>query len=413
MEKLLKYLRVVIKYRKLIFYDVLIFTLLAVVLSFILPKKYLATARLLPPPEESEFAGLIGTTGTSLSIPRISSRLARGAGFLRGSTPSDLIGAILLSRTIQERVVTNCDLMRIYKIKKSMEVAVKRLNRETKVKITEEGVVEINVETQDAKLAADIANSYLEELDRFLKESNMSRGKNMRLFIEKRLNSALTELKTAQESLQTFQERHKVVALDEETKAVIDAYAKLKSELLKREMEMALIQNVSASDNVYLSSVKKEIFAFQQKLKEMEGGKSRGRGFGAGFAVPFSQLPAVAAEYARRLRDYRVQEEIYALLVQQYEQAKIMEARDTPTITVLDYARIPEKKSFPKRAIIVFVVFLFSLVGGIGYTFFIEYVESLRSQKPEEYKEWQGFLKTVKNDFSFLFKKKMPESKQG
>jgi tyrosine-protein kinase Etk/Wzc len=374
METLIKYLGIITNYRKLIFYDVLIFTLLGVVISFLLPPKYRASAQILPPPEETEFAGLLGTTG--LSIPKLS-RLARGGSFLRGSTPSDLIGAILMSRTIQERVVNACDLMKVYKIKNSMERAVKTLAEATKIKVSDEGVVEVSVEAPKPKLAADIANAYIEELDRFLKESNMSRGKNMRLFIEKRLATAAEELRAAQESLRVFQERHRVVALDEETKAVIDAYATLKAELLKKEMELGVAQEVSSPENFYVMRIKREIEEFKRQLADIESGRSRGKGFGAGFAVPFSRLPAVSAEYARRLRDYRVQEEIYALLVQQYEQAKILEARDTPTITVLDYARVPERRSFPKRKVIVGLAFILSLLGGVLFAFGLEYKKTL------------------------------------
>ncbi len=399
METLLKYLGILVRYRKLIFYDVLIFTILAIVISFLLPPKYRATAQILPPSEESEFAGVLGAGG--LSIPKLS-RLARGGSLLPGATPSDLIAAILGSRTIQERVIIKCDLMKVYKIKKSMELAVRTLSQATKIRVSEEGVVTIVVEAPKPKLAADIANSYIEELDRFLKESNMSRGKNMRLFIEKRLTSALNELKTAQESLRVFQERHRVVALDEETKAVIDAYASLKAELLKREMELGIVQNVSTPDNFYLAGIKREIAEFRRQLAEIETGK-RGKGYGAGFAVPFANLPAVAAEYARRLRDYRVQEEIYALLIQQYEQAKILEARDTPTITVLDYARIPERRSFPKRRIIVFSAFLLSLFGGVLLAFGLEYRRNL-SQESFIYQEWKKIKNAAKDDLALMHK---------
>lgn len=398
METLLKHLGVLVKYRKLIFYDVLIFTILAIIISFLLSKKYQSTAQILPPSEESEFAGVLG--GSGLSIPRLS-RLARGGSLLPGSTPSDLIAAILGSRTIQERVIITCDLMKVYKIKKSMELAVKTLSQATKIKVSEEGVVTIAVEAPKPKLAADIANSYINELDRFLKESNMSRGKNMRIFIEKRLANALTELKTTQESLRVFQERHRVVALDEETKAIIDAYASLKAELLKREMELGIVQNVSTPDNFYLAGIKREIAEFRRQLAEIESGKKKGKGYGAGFAVSFADLPAVAAEYARRLRDYRVQEEIYALLIQQYEQAKILEARDTPTITVLDYARVPERRSFPKRKMIVISAFLLSFLGSVLLAFGLEYGKNL-PRDSLVYQEWVRIRETTKKDLSLM-----------
>lgn len=403
MEVLLRYLQVIVKYRKMIFYNVLILTIIAAVISFVLPKRYKATAQILPPQEEQDLLGFTTMLSTGLSPSRLS-RLARG-GLFRSASSSDLIAAILASRTIREQVAVECSIIKVYKIKKqSMENAVKLMKKLTKINVTDEGVVQLNVEAKRPKLAADIANAYVMFVDKFLKESNMSRGKNMRVFIEKRLETAEQELKQASDSLKKFQERNKVVALDEETKAVIDAYAQLKSELLKREMDLAISKDFSTPDNPYVLSTKREIDEFRTQLREIETGKSIGKGFGAGFAVSFQKLPAVAQEYARRYRDYKAQEEIYALLLQQYEQAKILEARDIPNITVLDYARIPEKKNFPKRAVIIIVVAVAGILLGILGAISFEYFDYLQKNKPVEYQSWYLIGKTLKDQLKHMIK---------
>lgn len=387
MEIIIKYLQVFIKYRKMIFYNALVFTFIAIIVSFILPKRYRATAQILPPQEEQDLLGFSTMLGANISSSSLS-RIARG-GLFRSATTSDLIAAILQSRTIREEVVSECSIIKLYKVrKKSMERAVKLLKKLTKIKVTDEGIVEINVEAKTPVLARDIANSYISAVDKFLKESNMSRGRNMRIFIEKRLESAERELKQASESLRIFQEKNKLVALDEETKAVIDAYAQLKSELLKKEMELEISKDFSTPDNPYILSTKREVSEFKRQLQELESGK-RKDGFGAGFAIAFNKLPAVAQEYAQKLRDFKVQEEIYAFLLKQYEQAKILEARDTPAITILDYARIPEKKSFPKRAAIILIVFFASAIMGFLVAIINEYLITLQNTKPSEYQSWQ------------------------
>jgi capsule polysaccharide export protein KpsE/RkpR len=252
--------------------------------------------------------------------------------------------------------------MKEYKIKKSLEKALKLLKRITQIWVSDEGVIQVNIVAKNPNLAAQIANTYLTTVDKFLKESNMSRGHNMRVFIEKRLATAESDLKQASDSLKVFQERNKVISLDDETKAVIDAYAQLKSELLKREIELGVNENTSTQDNPYVLSIKREIEEFKNKLQNIETGKKTEEGFGVGFAVPFKNLPALAAEYAQRLGDFKVQEQIYALLIQQYEQAKVLEARDTPNITILDYAKVPEKKDSPKKIKIVLNVFILTLL---------------------------------------------------
>ncbi len=404
MEKFLKYLKVIVKYRKLIVYNVLIVTIAAAVISLVLPKKYKAVAQILPPAEDTDVFGVLSSTG--LSIPRLS-RLARAGSLFRSSTPSDLIGAILQSRTILERIVDRYDLKKVYKVKKGVEPAIKMLAKSTEIRVSEEGVVKIIVEAPKAQLSADIANAYIEEVDRFLKESNMTRGKSMRIFIEKRLVTADEELKQTAESLRVFQERHKIVSVDEEVKAVIETYAKLKAELLKREIELGVSENLATPNNPYVLSVKREIDEFQKLLKEIEVGKG-GKGFGVGFAVPFQKLPAISAEYARRYRNYRVQSEIYTLLVQQYEQAKILEARDTPNITVLDYARVPEKRSFPKRKVIVFFALVISFTASVLLSFGLEYWENVK-QKSSFYQELNLLAQIIKSSF-FVKRKRIPKS---
>ena len=130
------------------------------------------------------------------------------------------------------------------------------------------------------------------------------------------------------------------------------------------------------------------------------GGSSEGLagdGFGVGFAVSFADLPEVAAEFLARYRDLRIQEEAYALLYQQYEYAKIMEARDTPTTTVLDHAVPPEKRSFPKRTRLVALVFLFGLVAGVSFALVMEYFRHISSVEAEDYRLLHGILEQLKS----------------
>jgi tyrosine-protein kinase Etk/Wzc len=412
METLLKYLKIIVKYRRMICYSVIILTLIAAVVSFIIPKKYKSVAQILPPTEETDLLGFSSMLSSGLSSSNIS-RLARVGGLFKSATPSDLIAVIVESRTIGEQVINECNIMKEYRIKKSLEKALKLLKSITKVKVTDEGVVQITVLAKKPVLAANIANTYVNLTDKFLKESNMSRGHNMRVFVEKRLATAASDLKQASDSLKTFQERNKVVSLDDETKAIIDAYAQLKSELLKREIELSVSEDISTQNNPYVLSIKREIDEFKKQLYEIENGKNKkNNGFGVGFAVSFEKLPAVAAEYARRLSDYKVQFEIYGLLVQQYEQAKILEARDTPTITVLDYGKIPEKKIFPKRIAIIFIVFVASTITGILAAIVNEYFENLKQNKTTEYQSWQSIYSQIKRiKISDFFHNILPRKK--
>src|SRR5207249_9625147 len=78
----------------------------------------------------------------------------------------------------------------------------------------------------------------------------------------------------------------------------------------------------------------------------------------AGGGLPYptiKSLPLLGAKYADYYRRAKIQETVYELLTEQYELAKVQEAKETPSVKVLDPAKIPERKSFPPRLTIMFL----------------------------------------------------------
>ena len=384
MNRLVKYLGVILKWRRLIFWNTAALTVLAVVVSFILPPRYTATAQLLPPSDEGDIFGvasLLGGAGSSLSKLK--------AGLTGATTSSDLTIGILGSRTVMQNVAERCSIDVHYRIRKpTPEKLVRQLKDMTKLAAADNGIVRVSVEAKTRWLAAQVANAYVAELDSFLRHSNISRGHNMRVFIEKRLGQLDTSLAVASESLKAFQEANKVVSVEDEIKAAIDAYAKMKSELSVQEAEYEAARSGATDENPYIDNLRREIEASRDELRKLERGGGP-NGFGVGFGVSFERLPVVAAQFVRKYQDFKIQQEAYAALYEQYEYARVLEARDTPALTVLDYAVPPERRSFPRRAIIVLAVFLFSLAAGIAFAFVAEYFGYIKTARPEEYQGWR------------------------
>lgn len=391
MNRVVNYLEVFLKWRRLIFLNALVITVLTLAITFVLPRRYTATAQVLPPSEEGDMFGFTSLLGTTRLGGGLASRLRLG-GFGAG-TASDLMAGILVSRTVIDRVAEQCSIAYYYRLKPTKtELVRKQLKNMTKVGVGDEGIVRISVEAKAPQLAAKIANAYIAELDSFLRTSNISRGHVMRVFLEKRVAEVENALAVAAESLKSFQTRHKVVTVDDETKAAIEAYAKLKSQAYLKQAELDAVKDIASPDNPYFINLQRTVRAFSDQLRQLEQGSSAG-GFGVGFGVSFEHLPAVAAEFARRYRDYEILEETYAMLYQQYEYARVLEARDTPTLTVLDYAVPPQRHSFPRRSIITIAAFIFSLLWGISLALMVEYFDHLRATKPEEYERWRSLGK--------------------
>jgi tyrosine-protein kinase Etk/Wzc len=399
-SRLVKYLGVILKWRRLIFWNTLAFTALAVGVSFVLPYRYTATARLLPPSDEGDIFGITSLLGGGAA----SSLSKLKAGLTGASTGSDLMMGILSSRTVMQHVAERCSIAKYYGIRKpSPEKSVRQLKDMTKLAAADNGIVTISVEARTRELAAQVANMYVAELDSFLRYSNISRGHTLRVFIERRLDQLDTSLAVASDSLKAFQEANKVVSVEDETKAAIDAYAKMKAELSLQEAEYEAARSGARDDNPYVDNLRREVAASRDELRKLERGGGAS-GFGVGFGVSFDKLPVVAAQFARKYLDFKVQQEAYATLYEQYEYARVLEARDAPALTVLDYAQPPERRSFPRRTVIIGAVLAFSFFAGIAFAFVGEYFAFIRVARPEEYQGWRA----VTSELVGLFRRHRP-----
>ena len=396
------YLKILVKWRSIIIFNVIVITLLSVIISLLLPPKWTAVTTILPPSEDasSGVSALFGSgIGGMLGGGGALSRMLPGM-----ATLSDLFAKELKSRRIMTEVLKKNNLLKLYKAK-FKEDALKKLEERTAIEITPEGIISVSVTEKTPELATRIANSFVEELDRFNREVNMTVGKKNRLFLEERLETVKNDLQAAEESLQVFQEYHKTISLSNEMSAAIDVIANIKAQIMADEVQLGMLNRYSSRNNPELTRLQNEIAQLKNKKREIEKTGKDKDGFGAGFSIPFTKLPEVSLELARRKRDLSVQGGLYNLLTQQYEQAKIMEVRDTPTVQVLDIATPPEKRSFPKRKKIVIFAFLFSFFFGIGLSFSFEYLES---KKPEEVREWENIFDVIKMDFKRMsrFRKK-------
>jgi tyrosine-protein kinase Etk/Wzc len=391
-NRVVKYLSVVLKWRRLIFWNTLAFTVIALVVSFLLPQRFTATARLLPPSDEGDIFGMTSLLGGGAAGGLSKLR----AGLTGASTGSDLMVGILGSRTIMQRVAERCSIAKHYGLRKpSPEKAVRQLKDMTKLSASDEGIVSISVQAKTRPLAAQVANAYVAELDSFLRYSNISRGHNMRVFLERRIGQLESTMVAAGDSLRSFQQANRVTSVEDETKAAVDAYAKMKAELSLREAEYEAARSGARDVNPYVDNLRREVAASREELRKLEQGGGTS-GFGVGFGVSFQKLPAVAAQFATRYLDFKVQQEAYAALYQQYEYARVLEARDAPALTVLDYAAPPERRSFPTRSRLVAIVFLFGLAAGCAFAFVSEYFDDLRRSRPDEHRAWAQLWQAVR-----------------
>lgn len=369
---LLDYWKVLAKRKKLIGIIVGLAVVGSIVFSLLLPKIYASTVTLLPPIQE-------GSQGMGAAASQLAGNLGGLAGSLFGTkSPSDLWVAILKSQTVRDAIVARFDLMKRFE-SETAEDARNTLEQKVKIFKSKEDIIAITVEDEEPQKTVELANAYVEELDRVNKSIVMSAGGRMRAFIEKRLNEQKLEFSKIEEKVRSFQEENGAVKLDDQSKAIIEAFGMVKGQLMAKEVELQTFLSYATSNNPQAEILKAQIEELKMRLSELEG-KAGGNSPRSIF-IPTAKIPDLALKYARLLRDAKVQETVYGLLNQQYEMARIQEAKDSPTVQVLDTAKIPQKRVKPKRKNIVLFSTFGAIFFGVCLAFVMEYLENEKSAR--------------------------------
>lgn len=201
----------------------------------------------------------------------------------------------------------------------------------------------------------------------------------MRSFVEKRLSEGSAELAKVEEAVKGFQEKNGAVKLDDQSKAIIETIGKVKGQLMAKEVELQTFLSFATPNNPQAEILKSQVEELRGSMRELEEGKKGELRSSTGVFIPTTKMPDLALQYARLLRDMKVQETLYTLLTQQYEMARIQEAKDSPTVQALDVAKVPEKKTKPKRGLIVILSTFTAAFFAVFASFFSEYIEKVKS----------------------------------
>jgi|SRR5262245_10862378 len=341
------------------------------------PRVFESTATLLSP-KEGPGAGVFGGLAAS-------ALLQQGSGPWVPSMPSltpnrDMLVSILKSRTIAQAVVERFSLQGRYR-SRYFEDAVASLQGRTDIRVSREGVVLVKVEDTDPTIAAQMANFYLEELDRLISQIGTNDAARQRAFITKQLAQANANLETAEADLRRFQERNRAISLQEQTRGAIEVAGRLKGEIMAAEVQLAVMRNFATDSNPELVSLRRRVDEMKRHLSQLQYGDGSASGGRRDFVVPFPKVPEVGIELVRLTRDVKVGETLVTLLTQQLEQAKIAEARDLPIVQLLDRAIPAERHSRPKLRLNLLLTGVVSLFAGSFVAFLLEYLRNARPRR--------------------------------
>src|SRR3989475_1839111 len=333
-------------------------------ISLLLPKTYTANAKIMPP-QQNQSMGAMAALSSQLGPL---AALAGGGLGLR--TPSDLYVAIMRSRTVADDLIDRFSLMRVYHKKLRVDARL-QLTGHTEMLAGKDGLISIFVEDRDPQRAADLANAYVDELEKLTKTLAVTEAGKRRLFFEREVKMASDDLANAEVALKQTQEKTGLILLDSQSRAMIESLTSLRARWAAQEVLVQQIRTFAAPENPELIREEKALEALRDQLSRLEGGQGK-RLFAD---VPIENVPTAGLEYVRKYRDVKYHEALFELLAKQYEAAKLDEARDSLIVQQLDKAIVPERRSWPPRTALVLASTLLALIVAIVVVFFLEAME--------------------------------------
>jgi uncharacterized protein involved in exopolysaccharide biosynthesis len=229
----------------------------------------------------------------------------------------------------------------------------------------------ITVTDQSPQRAAAIAQAYIEKLNGTLAEVSTSSARRERIFLEGRLQSVNQDLEAAEREFSQFASKNTAIDIKEQGKAMVDAAATLQGQYIAARSELEGLRQLYSDNNVRVRSLQARVAELEDQLKKV-GGKDESTSLGKptegdSLYPSIRKLPMLGVPYADLYRKTKVQEAVFETLTQEYELAKVQEAKEIPTVKVLDTPNLPERKSFPPRTLITLLGAMLSLACGVAW----------------------------------------------
>lgn len=349
---------VLAKYKKVIIWLPVIAAIVSAAISFVLPNVYKAGAKLLPPQQSQ--------SGASALL----SQLGGAAGALAGSAglknPNDLYIGMLKSRTVADKLIAKFDLQKVYDVE-TMEKTRSILEANTTIAAGKDGLISIEVEDENKKLVAQLANAYVSELVSLTKVLAVTEASQRRVFFERQLEQSKDNLAKAEMALKSALDTHGVISVDADSRAIVETVGRLRAQISAKDIQISAMQAFVTTNNPEYKRAQEELISLRAELSKLENGRPALAGDAA--LNPGKQ---VGLENIKILRDVKYYQMLYELLAKQYEAARLDEAKDSALIQVLDPAIDPERKFKPKRSVLILVSTILALIAAVAWAFMAE-----------------------------------------
>ncbi len=349
------YLIVLARYKWTLLFLIFGGTFLVAAYTLIMPQTYTAGATLMPPDE-----------GEGMSLGSLLKGSGSGGFDLGGITQNssaEVFEAMLGSRTLADSLIDKFNLLERYDLdSNSREIASEIVRSKLTADADKQGILAIryNAETsilpsdeekqEAAQLASDIVNEAISILDHINREKMVTRARRSREFLEGITAQKRMELDSAQIRLMHFQDSNKAIAIDQQLDASVSAIANVQSLIQLKELELSEARSDLTPNAAITRSLENQLAELRTQREALIDKDA--------FGMNLRDIPDLARRYASLKLDLEVATQVYTFLQAQYHQEQVQEARDLPTVSVLDYAVPPLRRSSPRRTLIVAVTFI-------------------------------------------------------
>ncbi|MEZ7890904.1 MAG: Wzz/FepE/Etk N-terminal domain-containing protein [Candidatus Wallbacteria bacterium] len=455
---------------------------------FLQPNVYTAKVSFVPPKSSSGNA-------SAMLAAKLGSLSSLAGDYLGVASSNDFYVSLFKSRQMIDFMIDK------YKIRQDAPASAKMENIrqlfekkiETKI-LTKEGIIELSVSDTNAVLAADMANTLVERLDKMINEMSLSNTRQRRIFLETRLKEIKETLAKCEDSITQFKMKNNIYQIDAQASATISAIGALQGQITAKEIELKVAMLSNNESHPQVIAAKKYIEELKKKLSVIENGpgtseisyvvvndlrlaqsasqsgvtvannptnlpvssvatssekmnngsasnsnntaqpetanssnagsqaqqnktglfidqdavrniekpvenvieKASGDPFNilndnkfTSSYIVLKRVPNLSVELARLYREQVVQETLFKVITEQYELAKIDEAKESQNITILDKAIPPEIKSGPKRTMTILIASFAVFFILIFLSFIIEYFEKAMANSDDK-KRWEA-----------------------
>jgi tyrosine-protein kinase Etk/Wzc len=357
---LLDYLTVLSKHSRMIVYTTIVVGILTLLILLLIPNKFSSTARIMPPQQNMTLSAQLLDQLGGVALPANMAGGGIAANLLGLKSQGDLYVGILGSNNIFDIIIERFDLKKLYKSWFSfndpyIEDIREELNKRSDMTVEKEGLISIEVTDEDPRRAAEMANAFVEALDKVLQDIANQEGVSRLTFLEKERRKSSQNLAEMEEKLRGFLAQSGVLQIEAQTRGALEYIATLRASIDAKEVQIQVMRQQATPLNYDVIRLETELEGLKAKLKEVETQDAQNPGQGNSL-ISTSRVPALGLEYVRHYREVKYQEALFQLYSKLVELARLDTIRDLTVLQIVDRARLPEKKSKPKRLLLTVLI---------------------------------------------------------